>query len=178
MSNSSSNRSVRMLILGALVLSSSGCPDDSPAAVPPEKGRIDRTALEGGITIVIAEDLGTVVVPFENEVPEPADDTGGDTSFQDEMAGAVSLVVTSNQSGTTANLASGTIVEGTPAAPGEWSWVLNDARDEATMTFFNATGDGLTLKSNVTYQAMLSVAGNGYVESEDAFSFDVAIVEN
>ncbi|MCA9653399.1 MAG: hypothetical protein H6712_05745 [Myxococcales bacterium] len=172
------NRSTGVLAL-CLLTSALGC-NDSPTEVTADKGKIDRAALEGGITIQINGDVGSVSVPFEVAVPEASGDSDGDGDqlLEDELSAAVSLVVTSNVSGSTADLSSGTIVDAAPAGPGEWSWTLNGSRDMATMEFFNSSVSGLTLKPENTYSAMLSVASNGYVETEAAFSFNVTIVSN
>ena len=159
-----------------LGLSAVACGDDA-VINPPRKGQIDRPALEGGVTVTISGDVGTVVLPFVEAVPEIGDDTSGsgEDTLEDEMASAVSLVVTSSNSGATADLASGTVVGGAPIAPGEWNWELNGARDQATMTFYNTSPGGLTLKSAVSYDASLSIATNEYIEEEEAFAFTVSV---
>jgi hypothetical protein len=167
------------LTLAVSALSLTGCGDDTPEATNPRKGKIDRPALESGVTVTIANDqVGSVQLPFEIEVPEVEGGTGGDDPFESELEGAVSLQVSSNASGTTANLTSGIIVDGNPDSAGQWSWQFNADRDVATMSFFNSTVTGLTLKSANTYDAALSIANNEYIESEDSFTFTVNVVGN
>jgi hypothetical protein len=164
-----------VLILG---LSAVSCGDDA-VSQPPRKGEIDRAALEAGVVVTIDGDLGTVTLPFSVAVPAIGGDTGGgDDQLQSELEGAVSLVVTSSSSGATADLASGSIVEQAPASTGEWNWVLTDDRETANMTFFNSAAGGLTLKSSVSYDAVLSVATNEYIESDDSIAFGVTVVGN
>ena len=101
-----------------------------------------------------------------------------DSDFQDEMDGAVSLFVTSQASGASADLGAGTALDdigGTPGAPSEFTWSLNSDRDEATLTFYNETPAGLTLKSDRLYFADFSVSSNDYVENLSAISFEVAV---
>lgn len=162
-----------LLILGPLA----ACSDDPVELVDDRKGEIDRPALESGVTVTLSGDVGTVTLPFIVDVPEVGADTDGGNPLEDELAGAVSLVITSNNSGATADLAAGILIEDSPSSAGEWSWTLNGDRDEATMTFFNASVSGLTLKPSVTYDAALSIATNEYIVDEDAFSFTVTVVE-
>jgi hypothetical protein len=166
------------LFLLSFGLAVTACGDDAVQSVDSRKGEIDRPALESGVTVTISGDVGTVTLPFLVSVPEVGGDTGGGNQLEDELSTAVSLVVTSNSSGATADLAAGILTEDSPSSVGQWNWTLNDDRDEATMTFFNSTVSGLTLKSSVTYDAALSIASNEYVETEDAFSFTVTVVGN
>lgn len=159
-------------VLG-LVLVAHGC--DTPGAIC-AKGQIDRATISAGMVATISDGVGEVYVPFQVAVPPVEGDTGGDAVLEAELATAVSLVVSSNYTGVTADLMSGTIVESNPAAPGEWSWELDDDRDLATMTFFATAPGGLTLKTDVEYDAMLSIAPNDYIEAEEAFAFTVSVV--
>lgn len=153
--------------------------DDGEEDPPGSKGQIDRSAMQAGAVVMLSGSFGTVDVPFIVPVPEgQADtDTDGDQDLEAELAGAVSLIVSSTSTGATVDLTDGTLVDGIPAAPGEWTWGLNGARNRATMTFFNSSSGGLTLKPDLVYDAMLSIASNSYVETEGAFMFPVRIVQ-
>lgn len=166
---------------GVLVLAASlvACADDELRPCDGlRKGRIDRPTLEAGVTVTVADDLGIVLVPFLVPVPFPlAGDTGGEEDMEAELGDAVSLVATSPNTGASADLMLGAVVEALPQAPGEWAWELDDARLEATLTFFNATTSGLSLTAGIVYDAALTIATNTYIEEEGSFSFPVMVVE-
>jgi hypothetical protein len=160
-------KTLRFLFLTGAV-ASFGCGDDGGDDIT--KGEVDEAALNNGVMVSIQGAQGTVTVPFSEPVPDVADD-----DFEMEMSGAVSLLVTSNQSGAMADLASGTIADGAPMRAGEYGWTLNDDRTEATMTFFNETQGGLTLKPGNGYTAQLAVTTNDYVQRVSAISFQVSV---
>ena len=172
-------RSLCTLALSFGSLALVGCTDDTPA-MGIAKGEIDRDALESGVTVSVAStQVGSVAVPFLTPVPVPGSDTdGGDDALEDELSDAVSFVVMSNASGTNANLTSGVIVDGTPTGAGQWRWQLNDGRDQADITFYNATVNGLTLKAGNAYTATLSITTNDYIQSEPSFTFPVTVIAN
>ena len=66
----------------------------------------------------------------------------------------------------------------TPAGAGQWRWQLDDDRDTAEITFYNATVNGLTLQVGDAYTAMLSISTNDHLETEPSFSFPVTVVAN
>jgi len=160
---------------GALVLASlaMACGDDKVEGACSRKGEIDRSALDSGATVTLSGELGEVELLFLVPIPNHGDDD----DLQAELASAVSFIVTSNESGATAELSSEMIVESTPAASGEWSWELDDDRNVATITFFNGAG-GPTLDPSDTYEAALSIATNEYIEAEDWFTFTITVVED
>jgi hypothetical protein len=171
-------RSVCALSLASIALAA--CNDSGSVDGGDVKGRIDRGALVSGVTVAISGQTGQVAVPMEVAIPEDqvGGGSGGDDDLENELSGAVSLMVANNATGTIVDLASGTIVPGSPVAPGQWSWELNGARDNATMTFYNQTTVGQVLFSSNTYTAQLSVSSNGYVESESAFTFPITVTGN
>jgi hypothetical protein len=160
---------------GILLLASSpavvGCGDDDVEDICARKGEIDRSALEPGVTATVAADIGTVELLFLVPVP----DHGNDADLEAELSSAVSLVVTSDETGATADLFSGTIVDSSPAAPGEWTWELDGDRNVATLTFFNAVQGGTALDVSATYDAALSIAFNEYIQEEPIFTFTVTV---
>jgi hypothetical protein len=166
-----------MQFTGILLLAASpvvvACNDDHVEDVCARKGEIDRSALEPGVTATVVDDIGTVELLFLVPVP----DHGDDAELQAELSSAVSLVVTSDETGATADLISGTIVDSVPAAPGEWAWELDGDRNVATLTFFNAAAGGTALDVSATYGAALSIAFNEYIEEEPLFAFTVAVEE-
>jgi hypothetical protein len=159
---------LRVLFLMGLV-ASIGCGDDDGTSTL-QKGEVDESMLTSGVVVSLASGQGSVVVPFSTPVPDVPDD-----DFEDEMSGAVSLLVSSNASGASADLMAGTLVSGPPSGPGEYNWSLNGDRDRATMTFFNQTPAGLTLKPGNTYTAQLAVTTNDYVDRVSAISFQVTV---
>jgi hypothetical protein len=161
-------RATLLLAFGTTTLLTA-CGDDS-GSVTFKKGIVDEAALSSGVTVRVSGQTGSVAVPFVEPVPDVADE-----DLQDELQGAVSLGVVSNVSGAATDLAAGTLVDGTPAAPGQWSWQLNDDRDEATLTFFNQTPSGLTLTVGNPYSATLSLSTNDYIERLSAFTMQVTV---
>ena len=161
---------------GILVLGSSlmACGDDRTEDICSHKGELDGSAFESGVTATLSGDIGTVQLVFMVPIP----DHGDDDDLQAELSNAVSLVVTSNATGVTTDLVSGTIVESTPMAPGEWTWELDGDRNEATITFFNEVNGGTALDASATYDAALSIAPNDYIEEEELFAFTVMVVED
>lgn len=160
-------RTALLLGLGAATLAA--CGDDGDGAMTLRKGEIDEAALSSGVSVNISGQTGTVSVPFIEPVPNVPD-----ADLEAELEAAVSLFVQSDASGSSADLAAGSIV-GSPAGPGEWSWDLNEDRDEATMTFFNESPGGLTLKNGVSYTATMTLTANDYIESVSAFSMAVTV---
>jgi hypothetical protein len=156
------------ILLGVTGSMLAACNNDD-GAVSVRKGEIDEGALTSGVTVTIAGSLGTVQVPFSEPVPEVPDAT-----FEAELEDAVSLLVVSNQSGATADLMAGSVVA-SPSSPGQWSWQLNEDRDLATMTFFNETPGGLTLKAGNSYTAQFSVSVNDYIERLTTVSLGVNV---
>lgn len=168
-----------MAFSSLVALATLGCADDVPA-MGLRKGEIDRETLESGVTVTLAStQVGAVAVPFLTPVPTPGGDTGGGgDDLEDELSDAVTFVVMSDASGTNANLTSGIIVDGTPSGAGQWRWQLNDDRDRADITFYNATVNGLTLQAGNAYTATLSITTNDYVASEPSFTFPVTVIAN
>ncbi len=147
-----------------------GACGDEPALVEGAT-RIAEGELTDGVTVRLEGALGTVGLPFVDPVPEV-----DDLVFQEELEGAVGLFVVSELSGAAADLGAGTVVDGTPAAAGEYSWTLDEERTEVTLTFFNESPGGLTLNIGQPYSAQLSITANAYVERLSAISFPVAVM--
>lgn len=150
-------KTLRMCLLTGVVLSMA-CGDDDGATVV-RKGEVDEGALGSGVTVNIKGNTGTIIVPFSEPIPEVDDEM-----FEDEMSGAVALIVSSPRSGATVDLMAGALVSGEPAAPGEFTWDVNEARDEVLMSFYNEAPGGLTLKAGREYEVQLSISTNDYVE--------------
>ena len=131
----------------------------------------DLTA--NGMAITLTGDLGEGMLMLDGAV----NDTPTNETLELYISGAVSISIMSDASSATANFGEMGVdyVEGTPAAEGEYTWSLNDARDSATFTFFIQTPAGLTLKPNVAYTAELSVSNNPYVTDVPATSVAVSV---
>ena len=161
----------RFCLLAGFLVPLAGCPDDGDV-VDVRRGVVDESALNQGVIVSLSGSNGSVTVPFEEPVPDVPDD-----DFQDEMEGSVSLLVSSTLSGSSADIGAGNPLDpgSSPSAPGDFSWELNADRDQATLTFFNETPSGLTLKTTNPYSATFSVSPNDYVESVPAISFTVTV---
>lgn len=160
----------------ALFLALPACADDAvqgtvtDTAGPGEKGVVDVPKLETGVTVKLGNRTGSVEVPFSVKVPDVSD-----ADLEAELEKAVSLVVSSDISGATANLSSGKIVDGMPTGAGEFMWELNEDRDLATLTFFNETISNLTLKVGRPYTALMQVTENEYIETVPEVSLAVTV---
>lgn len=166
---------VGALVFGLIAAVTTGCGSDVVESVGASgKGEVDEASLdEDGVTVVLDGDMGTVAVPFL--VPVPEVDTPARLS--DALEDAVSLQVRSDVTGTTADLSSGRLIEGTPEAAGEFSWALNETRDELTLSFFNETTAGTTLKTDRSYTASLQVTSNEYVEDVPSLAISAMVVD-
>lgn len=136
------------------------------------KGTVDVAALSAGATVLLQAGVGVVDVPFDpsNPIPEvPRAD------LEDELSGAVSLVVTNPETGVTADLATGELVTSTPSGPGEYTWAVSDDRTTARLTFFNETTRGFAMQSGDNLAAQLSIATNDYIQRVSPMTFDVAV---
>lgn len=161
-------KTLRLCLLTGVVLGI-GCGDDG-GVVTTQKAEVDEAALTDGILVNIQGDLGEVIVPFLEPVPDVPDD-----DFEDEMVDSVALVVTSPRSLASADLMAGTVVEDAPTGPGQFTWTLNGDRDAAQLIFFNETPGGLTLEPGLDYVVQLQVSTNDYVEKLPAITFDANV---
>ena len=161
---------MRKFILPVSLVSASfitGCPGTDVVS----KGAFDETALESGVTSDCVSDVCGVTIALS----APIDADVADETLQQFINASTSVLIESDETGTSANLTEGTAVDGTPAGAGEYSWSLNDARDSVTLSFFNLTSNGLTLKADRIYTGTVSVSTNPYVENIDAVSFPVTV---
>ncbi|MBX7078046.1 MAG: hypothetical protein K1X88_02595 [Nannocystaceae bacterium] len=161
----------RVLLFAAVVAFAGGCADDE-GYIAEALGEIDEAALRDGVTVELRGEIGSVAVPMLRPVP-----AADDRALEQALRRTTTLVVASVASGASADLATGSLVDGDPAGPGEFSWSLSGGRDQLTLRFFNAAPSGLTLGPGRAYQATLSVADNGYVERVPALAFDVTVEE-
>ncbi len=141
-----------------------GCNGDD--AVEIRKGIVDTDTLEAGVVVSIAGSLGTVSVPMSIPVPNVTD-----AAFEAELEAACSLVISSNVTGSTLDISVGELITGAPSAPGEYAWAINDARDSITMTFWNQSPSGLTLKTDRDYNVAMAIDNNEYIETLAAMQF-------
>ncbi len=158
--------SLSSFVFGAALLVA-GCGDDTPAEV--QKAEVDTSALQAGTDVVLSGNTGTVDVPLKSPIPASA----SESDLESDLEGAVALVVSSVETGASADLAAGTLVSSNPAAPGEYTWSMNEERDTITLEFYNQTPGGLTLKAGRDYDVQFAVTPNSYVMSVAAMSFTV-----
>ncbi|RMG96356.1 MAG: hypothetical protein D6705_11460 [Deltaproteobacteria bacterium] len=158
---------MKRLIVASLALSFSvaACGDDTVEA---QLGKVDTEALMAGPAVVLSGDLGTVDVPLERALP-----AGDAEQIAADFEGTVSLVVSSRETGSSADLAAGTLVSANPAAPGEYAWTIDEDRTTVTLEFYNQTPGGLTLKVGRTYDVQFAVQPNGWVDIVPTMEFSV-----
>ncbi len=149
----------------AILLLAPACGDDSVEA---QLGKVDTEALTAGPSVVLSGDLGTVEVPLVRPLP-----AGDDEDVASDLSGTVSLVVSSRETGATADLAAGSLVPTNPAAPGEYAWSIDDERTTVTLEFYNQTPGGLTLKVGRTYDVEFAVQPNGWIDIVPTMAFSV-----
>lgn len=145
-----------------------GCPVDnieSKVAI-----LVDQLTTDG-MAVSLSGNVGTATLPLDGSISS----TPEDATIQLYVDSAVTITVTSVNTGTSANFTEGTYVEGTPANPGEYTWTLSANRDSVTCTFFNETVAGTTLKTDRTYTAELAVAENPYLETQPSVSVAVSV---
>ncbi len=154
----------------ALLLPAVGCGSDTVEA---PLGKVDTEALMAGPTVTLSGDLGTVDVPLSEALP-----AGDDQTIADDLSGTVSLVVTSRETGASADLAAGDLVSANPSAPGEYAWSIDEDRTTVTLEFYNQTPGGLTLKAGRTYDVQFAVQPNGWIEIVPTMQFSVVPTAN
>ncbi|MGB1698424.1 MAG: hypothetical protein ACPHRO_00630, partial [Nannocystaceae bacterium] len=142
-----------LLIASSFALT--GCPADE---IDAKVNILVDDLTTNGMAITLSGDLGSGTLPFDG----PINSAPTDGTLALYIDDAVQINIESDTTGTTASFGETGVkyVEDTPAAPGEYTWELNAARDAATFTFFNQTPGGVTLKTTVSYTAELSVSNN------------------
>lgn len=158
---------ITAVIFGCALLAACGDDDETTA----HKGEVDRDALESdGVTVNIDASVGTVEIPM---LKFPSQMDYG--TVNDELDGNVALVVVSDMTGSAADLAAGDVVDGDPSGPGEFSWEFNEDDMVTTMTFWNETPGGLTLKNDRTYTAQFAITKNAYIMTVPTVDVDVDV---
>lgn len=162
-------KKIPALLFGCTLLAA--CNNGEEATV--NKGEVDRDALESdGVTVSLDASLGSVDIPmvvFPTETDQEL--------INDELESAVALVLVSDMTGSAADIAAGTVVDGDPSGPGEFSWEFNEDDDVATLTFWNETPGGLTLKTDRTYTAQFAVTTNKYIRTVPTVDVDVDVTQ-
>lgn len=153
------------VVLGAVALA--GCADDGGTIL--YKGEVDTEALADGVIVSLEGNIGQVEVPFETAMPDVED-----IEIQDALDSRVSLVVVNPDTGASADLTDGVLVE-TPAGPGEYAWEIAEDRMSALIVFYNETPSGMNLTVGETYSAQLSIATNDYVTRLSAMTFQASV---
>lgn len=135
------------------------------------KGEVDIDQLRAADwPVAVDGDLGTVEIPFVEPIPPVADDIEDPAA---EIARVLELMIRSDETGTTVNITDGTYLDSDPTGLGEFTCSLNSGRDVATVTFWNESSDGLTLKTDRTYTVQITIQDNDYVETLPANAFTV-----
>lgn len=137
-----------------------------------DKGELNIDLLqEATWPVQIDGDLASVNVPFSTPLPSAVEDL---EDPGEELASAISMAVRSDESGATVNFTNGTFVGDEPDEPGEFTLTLNAARTQATLTFFNESPNGLTLRTDRTYTVSIAIDGSDYIEDLVSSTFEVA----
>ena len=120
----------------------------------------------------LAAPLGQLVVDFSG-----ADlDTSEASSMTALLtSGLIALTVTNDESGVSYNLTEGTLVNGAPAAAGEYALSANEEGTAVTIAFYNSF-DGKTIRLDGAYTAAIDVTANDYFTVE-MFSVGVTVTE-
>lgn len=133
--------------------------DDPTEVIDPDGDGASNVAVEG--------DVASVAFTLGEPLPEISFRKDGteDAAVMDVVA-ALSVVVSSPRSGISVSLADdGELVAGPPSGVGEWSVELSDDRTEFTISWFNETRGGLTMKPGEPYDAVYSLDDNCCIDA-------------
>jgi hypothetical protein len=131
---------------------------------------------QNGVAVQIDGTLASATIPMCGAVSTAPSDATLELYFY----GSVSITVTSDTTGISANLADNGVVyvEGVPTFPGEYTWSLNDPlRDAWTVSFYNETPFGRMLKVGGSYTATVSVGDNPFIEHLPPLDVAITVVE-
>ncbi len=118
-------------------------------------------AIPTTVNVSISGELGTINnFTNLNELPDASDET-----LISALGEAISLSVTNEDSGVSANLFDGTKVESTPASAGQYQAILDG--ENLTIVFFNETTQGQSINVDGDYMATVIVSANDYFETEN-----------
>lgn len=155
-------------------------------------------AAESGVAKVDIEDPATVLDPdgdgtaestvegtvaaMSLELAEPLPEipfriAGTEDGAVMDVVAALTLIVSSPRSGVSVSLAEGEMVAGPPSGPGEFSVDLSDDRMEITVSWFNETKGGLTMKAGEEYDVVYALDDNCCVDSFEDVSMKLKMVE-
>ena len=152
----------------ALAITSVGCGPVVNMDVP--KAEVDVANVMNDIAVTVTNDIGTVVMTFDIPIPE-----GSDDELKTALETSVSVIVKSPRSDISISLDQGLPVTGAPEQPGELSWALSEDRRTATLSFFNTTAEGLSLRRGAIYDVALTVSENEFISPIETSSFSVLI---
>ena len=130
---------------------------------------VDVDGLKPETIVELDGNLASVTVPFSTPLPSRAallQNPGA------EIRQFLRLTIKSEETGTTINFNQGKLVPSDPDAPGEYTFTLGKDLKSATVTFYNEVA-GITLKTDRTYEATLSIVENKYCESQNSTTFTV-----
>ena len=164
-STDSNMKKISAFVLGGAFLMVA-CNGDDTTEI--RKGQVDEDMLSAGVQVTIAGDVGTVDVPMALPVPNVTN-----SQLEGELQAACAFTLSSDQSGATVDILAGNLVDGDPASPGDYSYSINDARDTITVSFYNQSPGGLTVKTDRTYTAAMAIEFNDYIEVVENMTFTV-----
>jgi hypothetical protein len=175
------NLKAAIVLLSAITLPTVGCGDDGTGGSSDyTKCKVDDGTISNGVTVALSGEVGSITVPLTEPVPSQFRE--GESAYSellDELGdGRVVLTVTSDETLTSANLMDGTAVEGDPSGPGEYTWEVAPDGEDVTLTFWNETSAGTTLKSDRTYTAELSIAFNAVCDGLSSVRIPVTVSGN
>jgi hypothetical protein len=142
---------------------------DDPSQVLDEDG-------DGAAKGTIEQDVATLTFELGEPLPEiPFRVDGTEDAAVLDVIDAMTFVISSPRSGITVSLDEGELVAGPPEAAGEWSVSLSANRKRFTISWYNETRSGLTMKSGEAYDAVYSLDDNCCVASFPAQSISFTL---
>jgi hypothetical protein len=148
-----------------------GKPEGDGAPSNPELYAIDENLTQEVVVSLDETDIGTLELALDEPLPN-ADE--GDEELLAMLGSSINVWVKHVEVGTTVDITKGTLVDSTPASPGEYKLSTTPDRKQIDIQFFNEV-DGRSLQPHQDYAATIQVIENDYFKTEN-FARDVSVV--
>ncbi|MBN2343568.1 MAG: hypothetical protein JXX29_14340 [Deltaproteobacteria bacterium] len=160
---------MHQLLIALLVLGiAAGCTAMTDFDDPEKKLDVSDELSSEDIQVALTGDVGQVMMTFDNELP--VDDRDAILAMIGEE---IVIVVTSRETFVGVEITNQPVSD-TPDAPGEYAVSIGSDNRTVTVTFYNEALGGQTVTSGTTYNVMVNVAENDYVET-GVYSFEVTV---
>ena len=139
------------------------------------RGVVDEAALAAGVVVTLTDGdtRGEVTVPFTEPLPDVSRIALGLV-----MVRSISLLVSNNDTGSSADIGGGNLVTSALMNPGDFGFEVGAGGCDVTLRFVNETNRGQSLVPGCEYSVAYSVSPNDYVESVPATALQATVVSN